>query len=167
VHFEIVHEFDIPLDALELAVLSPDLIENLSPRLTNIETIKQVSHSMEDGIFERVWSYRANVKIPGFAKPYVTPEMLGWDEQSSYDLKKHRAEWNIVPHVKPAWRKFFASKGTYQLVKKGEGSARVIDGDLSLEVPLLRQVAERRILREVKRTFDAEASALRDLATLV
>jgi len=167
VHFEIVHEFDIPLDALELAVLSPDLIQTLAPLLTNIETIKQVSHSMEDGVFARVWTYRANVKIPGFARPYITPDMLGWDEQSSYDLKKHRAEWTIVPHVKPAWRKFFASKGTYQLVRKGEGSARVIEGDLLLKVPLVQQLAERTIMREVKRTFDAEATALRDLATLV
>ncbi len=165
-HFEIVHEFDIPLDALELAVLSPDLVETLAPLLTNIETIKQVSHSMSDGIFERVWSYRANVKIPGFAKPYVTPEMLGWNEESAYDLKKHRAEWKIVPHVKPAWRKFFNSKGSYRLVRKGEGSARLIEGELSLEVPLLRKVAEKRIMREVKKTFDAEAEALRGLATL-
>jgi hypothetical protein len=167
VHFEIVHEFDIPLDAVELAVLSPDLIEKLAPRLVNIETLKQVSHSMNDGVFERVWSYRANVKIPGFAKPYVTPDMLGWNEESSYDLKKHKAEWTIVPHVKPAWRKFFKSKGTYRLLRKGEGSARVIEGDLSLDVPLLRKVAERRILREVTKTFDAEAATLRDLATLV
>jgi Protein of unknown function (DUF2505) len=166
VHFEIVHEFDIPLDALELAVLSPDLIETLAPLLTNIETIKQVSHSMNDGVFERVWAYRASVKIPGFAKPYVTPEMLGWNEESSYNLKKHVAEWQIVPHVKPAWRKVFASKGTYRLVKKGEGSARIIEGDLSLQVPLFRKVAEKRIMREVKRTFDAEAEALRGLATL-
>ena len=166
-HFEIVHEFDIPLDAVELAVLSPDLVARLAPRLTNIETVKQVSHEIHDGVFDRVWSYRANVKIPGFAKPYVTPEMLGWDERSSYHLKKHRAEWSIVPHVKPSWRKFFKAKGTYSLVARGEGSARVIKGDLSLEVPLVRKVAERLILNEVKKTFEAEAETLRDLATLV
>lgn len=167
VHFEIVHEFDIPLDAVELAVLSPDLVGKLAPRLANIEMLEQVSHELKDGVFDRVWSYRANVKIPGFAKPYVTPEMLGWDERSSYNLKKHRAEWSIVPHVKPAWRKFFKAKGTYALVQKGEGSARVIKGDLSLNVPLVRKVGERMILNEVKKTFEAEAATLRDLATLV
>lgn len=165
--FEIVHEFDIPLDAIELAVLSPNLIEKLAPRLVNMETVEQVSHSMTNGVFERVWSYRANVKIPGFAKPYVTPEMLGWDEHSSYDLKTHTAKWTIVPHVKPAWRKFFKSTGTYTLVTKGEGSARVIEGHLVLDVPLVRKVAEPMILNEVKKTFEAEAHTLRDLATLV
>jgi hypothetical protein len=167
VHFEIVHDFDIPLDAVELAVLSPDLIATLAPLLPNIETLEQVSHSMNGALFERVWAYRANVKIPGFAKPYVTPEMLGWDERSTYDLKKHKAEWKIVPHVKPAWRRFFASKGTYRLIRKGEGTTRVIEGDLSLKVPLVQKVAEQRIMREVKKTFDAEAAALQKLATLV
>jgi hypothetical protein len=167
VHFEIVHDFDIPLDAVELAVLSPSLIEKLSPRLTNMETVEQRSHSMTNGIFERVWSYRANVKIPGFAKPYVTPDMLGWDEHSSYDLKTHTATWTIVPHVKPAWRKFFASTGTYTLVANGEGTSRIIQGDLTLEVPVVRKVAEPMIVNEVKKTFEAEAATLRELATLV
>jgi hypothetical protein len=166
VRFEIVHEFDIPLDAVELAVVSPSLIETLAPRLSNVETVEQLSHSMHDGVFRRVWSYRANIKLPRFAKPYVTPDMLGWNEESSYDLEKHSAKWSIVPHVKPAWRKFFTSTGTYRLVRRGEGSARVIEGDLSLDVPLVKQVAERAILREVRKAFDAEALALRDLATL-
>lgn len=165
--FEIVHQFDLPLDAVELAVLSPDLFAALAPRLPNIETLKQLSHSVRDGVFERVWSYRANVKVPGFARPYVTPEMLGWNEESSYDLERHSARWSIVPHAKPAWRDFFASTGTYRLVPRGDdGSARVIQGDLSLEVPFARQLAERAILREVRKAFDAEALALRDLATL-
>jgi hypothetical protein len=167
VRFEIVHQFDIPLDAVELAVVSPDLVATLAPRLPNIETLKQLSHSMRDGVFERVWSYRANVKVPGFARSYVTPDMLGWNEESSYDLERHFARWAIVPHVKPSWRKFFVSTGTYRLERKGEGSARVIEGDLSLEVPVAKHVAERAILREVRKAFDAEAWALRDLATLV
>ncbi len=165
--FEIVHEFDIPLDAVELAVLSPDLLRKLLPRLKNMESVEQKSHSMRGGVFERVWSYKANVNVPRFAKPYVTPEMLGWDEHSSYDLKKHQAKWTIVPHVKPAWRKYFKAEGTYSVVPRGEGSARVIRGEIALEVPLVRQVAERMILSEVKKTYDAEAATLRDLATLV
>jgi hypothetical protein len=167
VRFEIVHTFAIPLDAVELAVVSPDLVLALAPRLANVETLHQLSHSAHDGVLERVWSYRANVKIPGFARPYVSPEMLGWNEESSYDKEKHFATWLIVPHVKPAWRRFFVSAGTYRLVRKGEGSARVIEGHLSLEVPVVKELAERAILREVRKAFDAEAAAIRDLATLV
>ena len=165
-HFEIIHEFDIPLDAVELAVLSPDLIEHLAPKLPSLEKVEQKEHSMKNGVFERVWSYHANVPIPAFASKYITRDMLGWEERSRYDLKTHIARWTIVPNVKPAWRRFFHSEGTYELVPSGGGTRRVILGDLDLEVPLVHQVAERMILAEVKKTFEAEAATLRDMATL-
>lgn len=166
-HFRIVHEFDIPLDAVELAVLSPNLIDRLAPRLPSIELVQQREHAMKNGKFERVWTYQANVKVPAFAQAYITREMLGWDEHSIYDLKTHTAKWKIVPKVKPAWRKFFNSSGTYELVPHKDGTRRVISGELELRVPVVRKVAERMILAEVKKTFEAEAATLRDMATLV
>jgi len=166
--FEIVHEFDIPLDALELAVISPDLVNDIARKLPNIESVQQKDHILKDGRLERVWSYKANVKIPAFAQSYVTPEMCAWDERSTYDIKRHASEWTIQPHVKPEWRKFFAAKGTYALTGLGSGrTRRTVAGQIELRVPLVRQVAEKLILAEVKKTFDAEADTLRELATLV
>ncbi len=164
--FEIVHEFDIPLDAIELAVLSPRLVEQLATRLPDMQ-VTQKSHELTDGVLRRVLSYAAHVKIPDFARPYVTPEMLSWDEHTTYALKTHDAKWDIVPGVKPEWQKYFQSSGTYSLVPRGDGSARVVRGNLELVVPLVRAVAERLILNEVKKSFEAEAASLRDLATLV
>jgi hypothetical protein len=52
-------------------------------------------------------------------------------------------------------------------VPRGDGSARIIRGDLDLNVhAVVRAVAERLIVNEVKKTFEAEAVTLRDLATL-
>jgi hypothetical protein len=168
VHFEVVHEFDIPLDALELAVISPNLFNELSSRLANIESVQQKEHVLKDGRLERLWSYRANVRIPAFATRYVTPEMCCWDEKSTYDIKRHASEWTILPHVKPEWRKLFAAKGTYSLAQLVSGrTRRTVSGSVELRVPLVRQVAEKLIVGEVKKTFDAEAETLRELATLV
>lgn len=166
--FEIVHEFDIPLDALELAVISPDLVNDIGKRLPNIESVRQTDHVLEGGRLERVWSYKANVKLPAFAKNYVTPEMCAWDERSVYDIKRHASEWTIHPHVKAEWQRYFDAKGTYTLTALGSGrTRRTVTGHIELRVPLVRQVAEKLILGEVKKTFDAEAETLRDLATLV
>ena len=167
-HFEIVHEFDIPLDALELAVISPTLCQKLAHRLPNMESIQQKEHILQDDRLERVWSYRANMRLPPFARAYVTPEMMAWDERYIYDIKKHTAEWSIVPHVKTEWRKYFVASGTYELTPLDSGrTKRTIVGAVELRVPFLRQVAEKLIVGEVRRTFDAEAETLRDLATLV
>jgi hypothetical protein len=170
VDFEIAHEFDIPLDALELAVISPSLVEKLGPKLSKsgIETLKQKAYSLANGVLDRVWHYQANVKIPGFANGYVTREMCAWDEESTYDLKAHASRWTIVPNIKPEWQKFFSASGTYRIVPLGDGRAkRIVCGTLELRVPVVRQVAERMILNEVKKTFEAEAATLRDMATLI
>ncbi len=166
--FEVIHEFDIPLDALELAVISPNLFQELSKRLHSIESVAQKEHVLTNFQLDRLWSYRANVKIPAFAAKYVTPEMCAWDEKSTYDIKLHFSEWTILPHVKPEWRKLFTAKGTYQLVQLDSGrTRRTVIGTLELRVPLVRQVAEKLILGEVRKSFDAEAETLRELATLV
>jgi hypothetical protein len=168
VHFEIVHEFDIPLDALELAVISPNLCQKLANRLPNLESVQQKEHTLKDSRLERVWSYRANIRLPAFARAYVTPEMMAWDERSTYDIKKHASEWSIVPRMKPEWRKFFAAMGTYLLTTLDSGrTKRTINGTVELRVPVLSQVAEKLIVAEIRKTFDAEAETLRDLATLV
>lgn len=167
-HLEIIHEFDIPLDALELAVISPSLCSKLAQRLSNMEKLQQKEHVVQGDRVERVWSYRANIRLPDFAKAYVTPEMMAWDERSVYDIKRHTADWTITPHLKPEWRKYFDAKGTYELKELDSGrTKRIISGIIDLRVPVLRQVAEKLIVGEVKKTFDAEAETLRDLATLV
>lgn len=167
--FEIVHDFEIPLDALELAVLSPDLVSSLKTRLKNMEDVRQTEHSLESGVLHRVWAFQASVKlpVPVFAKKLVTREMLSWDETSVYDLKTHSASWNVRPNVKPEWQKFFQAEGKYTLVATERGKTRrSVEGELFLRVPVVQKMAERAILGEVRRMFDAEAETLRDMATL-
>ncbi len=166
-HFEIVHEFDIPLDAVELAVISPNLCQKLAHRLPTMESIQQKEHVLRDDKLERVWSYRANIRLPQFAHAYVTPEMMAWEERSNYDIRKHASQWSITPRVKPEWRKYFSASGTYDLARLDSGrTKRTVTGAVELRVPVLRQVAEKLIVGEVRKMFDAEAETLRDLADL-
>jgi hypothetical protein len=83
-------------------------------------------------------------------------------------MKHHSSRWTIEPHIKPAWKKYFEAKGTYELVTLGPGrTRRVVRGDVDVRVTsIVRKVAERMIVGEVRKTFDVEAATLRDLATL-
>ena len=76
-----------------------------------------------------------------------------------------------MPHVKPEWRNMFAAKGTYSRAELGSGrTRRTVTCSVELRVRVigpLRQVAEKLIVGEVRKTFDAEAETLRELATLV
>jgi hypothetical protein len=171
VHFEVAHEFDIPLDALELAVLSPNLVDKFSSKAlqlrVGIERITERSRSLHGGVLERTWHYQANISIPKFARGYVTKEMCAWDEQSVYEMARHRGTWSVSPNVKPEWRRYFESRGTYEIQPLDGGrSRRVVRGEVQLRVRVVRQVAERLIVNEVKKAFEAEAATLHDLATL-
>lgn len=171
VRFTVAHEFDIPLDALELAVVSPDLAAGLVSQLAAGQDrptgITQTEHHLEGTRLNRVLSFQANVRLPAFARGVVTREMCAWDERTTYDLRRHEADWVIEPRVKPEWRRFFRAAGTYALLPLGEDrTRRVVEGELALDVPVVRQVAERMIMAEVRKTFDAEAKALRQMATL-
>jgi hypothetical protein len=165
VQFEIAHEFDIPLDALELAVVSPSLVEKFGAKVRelrgSIETIRERTRTWQDGVLERVWHYQADIRIPQFARAYVTREMCAWDERSVYQMSRHQGQWTITP-------KYFASSGTYEIQPLGGGrSRRIVRGELELRVRVFRQVAERLIVSEVKKAFEAEAATLRDMATLI
>ncbi|HWL89193.1 MAG TPA: DUF2505 family protein [Polyangiaceae bacterium] len=167
--FEITHEFEAPLDALELAILSPNLIDKVERGLPNVERVKQTTHKLVGRVLERIWNYKPNVKVPAFAQPYVTLDMLAWDERSVYSLDTHSSQWVITPSVKPEWSKYFRASGTYALVSGSNGvTRRVVSGEAELNVPrVMKNLGERVIVAEVKKTFDAEAAILRDLATLV
>jgi hypothetical protein len=172
VHFEIVHDFDIPLDALELAVISPTLANKFEATVhrlnVGIQQVTERSRSLKNGTLERVWHYQARINLPKFARGYITPEMTAWDEQSVYEMVRHRGRWTMIPNGKPAWRKYVSASGTYEIQPLEEGrSRRVVKGDLELRVRMVRQVAERLIVAEVKKAFEAEASTLREMATLI
>jgi hypothetical protein len=169
--FEIVHEFGVEAGAIERAAVSPRLVDELGAKArqlgVGIEKIVERSRSLRAGVLERVWHYQANVTIPAFARPYVTREMCAWEEHSTYELSKHCGTWRIVPNVKPEWRKYVSSAGTYRIEALAETRCRrVIRGEFELRVGVFRPIAERLVLAEVKKAFGAEAATLEDMAIL-
>ncbi len=144
-HFRIAHDFEIPRDALELAFLSPDLMGKLHERLNGMRAVQR-KHELRDGVLERVWLYKRNVRL-----------------HAVYKLADHESTWE----VERKGRSWFTAKGTYQLVSVGEAKTqRVVEGDVELRVPVVNKVAERMILAQVKKAFETEAETLRDMATL-
>ena len=123
--FDISHEFDVPLDALELAMMSPDLAAMMSRHWDGIESIKAVTHELSDDTFERVWCFQAKAPLKALQGYNVTREMMAWHEHSSYRRADHTAEWHIVPKDPSArWREYFTAKGTSQLTPLADGRTR-------------------------------------------
>jgi hypothetical protein len=164
VRFEIVHDFDVPLDAVEAAALSPELGARLARRLTRIESVETLDHAREDGAVRRVLRFQASAPLSLFRGTTVARDAMAWQEHWSYRLSEHTATWAVLP--KEQYRRYFRSEGTYRLEPCGPGrTRRTVVGELEIQIALMRGVAERMALSEVKKTYDAEADTLRELAT--
>lgn len=164
--FEITHEFDAPLDAVELAILSPELgvlmARALSPLIESIETVE---HVIERGLFRRVLRFQANAPLPIFRGYDVARDAMSWEETSVYRLSEHASSWSVAPREQ--YRRYVHSSGTYQLEKAPEGrTKRRVVGEFEIKAGLLSRLIERMALKEVRKTYDAEAATLRTLSTL-
>jgi hypothetical protein len=180
VHFEISHELDAPLDAVELAVLSPDLGAMLSrelgpaaggagkPRASfspAIESVETLEHVFKDGELRRVLRFQANAPLAMFRGHAIARDAMAWDERSIYRLADHASTWEVLPKVE--WRRFVRSEGTYRLEAFEPGrTRRTVTGDLEIHLAVFGPLVARMALSEVRKTYDAEAETLRRLATL-
>lgn len=173
--FEIAHEFDAPLDAVELAVLSPHLGSMLARSLVSaasatasmasIESVETVEHVLEGGELRRVLRFQASAPLPLFKGHAVARESMAWDEHSTYRLATHSSQWTVLPRRE--WRRYVRSEGTYRLERiEGGRTRRVVSGEIEVKLAVLGHFVERMAIAEVKKTYDAEAETLRELATL-
>jgi hypothetical protein len=168
VHFEIAHEFDAPVDAIELAFLSPEmgamLASALAPGILSVET---VLHEVKDGELRRILRFQASAPLNLFKGRTIAQEALSWETSITYPIGRHTSTWEVAP--KEQYRRYFRSKGTYRFDPAPDGrTRRTVSGDLEIfvPVPMVSGIVERVALSEVRKTYDAEAETLRKLATL-
>ena len=94
--------------------------------------------------------------------------MCAWDEETVYDDEQAPGPLDDHAEREAGVAKVLLVVGDLRGAEPRRGrSRRVIEGELELRVRVVRQMAERLILSEVKKAFEAEAATLRDMATLI
>lgn len=162
--FEIQHEFDAPLDAIELAVISPDLGALLARSLPKMAAVETIEHRIEDGACHRVIRFQASAPLAIFERARVAREAMAWEEHWTYRLRDHASSWVVEP--RPEYRKYLISEGTYRLEALPDGrTRRIVNGTIGIQVAMVGAIAERMAVAEIRKTYDAEADTLRRLAT--
>lgn len=152
--FRLEHDFpDIPVDLFERYLNHPELIEMLDamPAFRSRELVSE-----EDlGGGRKKWRFKvvAGGEIPPAARKVMTEEMLTWHEDARFEPAEHCIHWTITP-FKMADK--FDCKGIWKLTPRGEGTHRVIEGELTIKVPLVGKVVEQFIVGELKRNYDVE-----------
>lgn len=168
--FTISHELDAPLDAVELALLSPELGPRLGQKVPSLESVVTVEHAIEGGALRRVLRFQASAPLPIFRGLDVAREAMVWEETTTYHLGEHASRWSVEPlgfRSVADRRRYFRSEGTYRLEPlPGGRTRRCVEGSLEVRVPVLGPLVERMAMAEVRRTYDAEADTLRELSVL-
>ncbi len=170
--FEISHELDAPIDAIELALMSPDLAGCLLERVDAMGAIDVREHEVSDTQFRRTWRFEAKAPLKILSAYDVTREMMIWDEVWEYDRTTHVASSHIVPRpgVDPDanWRKRLQSGGRYSLDRLGDGRARrTVVGHMKIGLRMIGPMVERIAVGELRKAYAAEAEALLSLCSLV
>lgn len=126
------------------------------------ESVETVRHDLDDHTLERVLRFQGKAPLAMFSGHDVAREAMCWEEHSSYRRGDHAATWSV--HIADQYAKYFESSGDYRLEALGGGrTARIVEGHLNVNVKLIRFVAERVAIKEVRKTYEAEAASLRVL----
>ncbi len=175
VYFQFQHEFDISLDALELAVMSPVLSDRFRLHLPRMDMLEQTEHVLENAELKRTWLFRPGLALPKAAAQFGTlvkgfslTDSWTVTEQSLYGLRRHARTWQLSfsRGEGHAHRRF--GDGEYGLYPLGRGrSRRIASGNIRLGVRGVGRAFESYLVTMVSSLYDAEAQSLRELVSLV
>jgi hypothetical protein len=154
--FRLEHEFpDIPVEVFEEHLNHPDLIKMLDkmPAFRSRDLVDK----KENGDGSTTWRFKvvAGGDVPSSVRKVMSEDMLTWHEDTRFVPAEHTIYWTIVPLAAKA-QSLLESKGIWKLIPNGKGTKRVIEGQITVKVPLVGRVVEQYLANELKRNYDVE-----------
>ncbi len=152
--FQLEHEFpDISLDFFEKYLNHPELNSMLSlmPAFRSRDLIEK--QELESG--EVHWRFKviAGGEFPPAVTKIISPEMFTWWENSHFVPAEHCIHFNIEP-LKAQGK--FEGSGQWRLIKQGNGTKRVIEGEMNVKIPFVGRIVESFLINELKKNYEVE-----------
>jgi hypothetical protein len=161
--FEIDDTFSATRAELEGLLEDPDLYPRMARELPGIERIELLDEEAGPELVQRRVRYTprdAAGRIPALARGRITPEMMVWVEESRFYRREHRIAYRVEPNLPAEWREQFVSQGEFRFTEVDGGVARRIAGEVVVRVPVFGGLVERRLVKELRESFRAEAAVL-------
>ncbi|MEZ4407360.1 MAG: DUF2505 family protein [Polyangiales bacterium] len=162
--FRVEAPVEATVEELYAVALDADAAAALPAFMPLLESVARVEHTqLGDGRVRIVDRYAPAFDPPPFARG-LTRESLGWDLVLTWDPSAFAAEFVIEPKVKPEWRRHADAGGVYRFERRGDRSARVIEGDVVIRAGLVGSLAERFAVGQLTKQFEGEARLLGEWA---
>ena len=158
-HWKFEHQVAAHRAKVERVVLDPRTTSVLPRYMPGIAKAQVLSREERGPITVVRKRFEPSMTLPAFAKG-VRPDMTQWVETVTWDHRRCEARFEIDANVPDEWKRYFQAEGMYRLEDRGGDTLRVIEGDLSVRVPLMGSFAERYIVGVLRDMFAGEARAL-------
>jgi hypothetical protein len=152
--FRLEHEFpDISVELFEKHLNHPELIAMLGamPAFRSRDLVEK--KDLGDGRVNWRFKVVAGGDIPKSAQKVVSPEFLTWHEDTRFEPKEHTIYWKIDPLQKKV---DVDAHGIWKLIPSGQGTKRVIEGNITVKMPIVGKVVEGFLASELKKNYDVE-----------
>jgi len=152
--FQFEHEFpEISMELFEKYLNHPVLNKKLSsmPGFKSRDMLEE--QKLPGG--ETLWKFKvvAGGDVPASMQKLLPDNLLTWMETSRFVPNDHAIHWQIEPLIAKGK---FEGKGSWALSKKGKGTKRVIDGEISVKIPFVGKVIESFIVEQLRRSYEVE-----------
>ena len=128
-----------------------DRLPDIVPYLEDIQQIRTVSRTEEPGrvLLHNVWV--ADRELPAFAKGFLKPHMLQWDDHAEWRDQDRRCHWRLETYFGDGVR----CSGTNTFLAIDPQTTRVVlEGDLLIDldrIPGVPRLLARRVGPQVER----------------
>jgi hypothetical protein len=140
--FHLEQVFAAAPEQVAAAFADPDLYDALDalPKLGRPEV---VAHDADGDIVKLQVRYRFTGHLSPAATAVLDPERLTWVEHAAHDLSKLEVGYRLVADH---YADRFSSSGRYRFVRDGDGTRRIVDGQIKVKALLVGGAVERAIV---------------------
>jgi len=153
VRFRIRTRYAAPVDTVARAYADPALYEAFAglPRADRPEVL---DHRVDgDTVVLRV-RWRFSAPLSPAARAVIDPKRLTWVEESTHDIARREVTFRMIPDH---YRDRFRCSGGYRFESDGDGSLRIVEGDLRIKAPLVGGTVEKAIVSGLEDQLTSEA----------
>lgn len=151
--YRLEQHYSAPPDALGRAFADPGFYAALAgqEQFGRPEVISREKHGATVRLAVR---YRFTGSLSPAARKVLDPGRLTWVEHSTHDLSAGSVEFRLSPDH---YADRFRASGRYHFVPTGDGSLRVVEGEVVVRAPLVAGAVERAIVSGLRDHLSAEA----------
>lgn len=156
--FSMTHRFDCTPEQLW------DIFESrrFDERLEEVSGVRRevLEEREEDGVIHKKLRCISLKELPGMMKKALGTEHLEFEQTNRLDRSQNILEWDVVT---PFLTDRVDAGGTTRVKADGKGCARTIDGEISIQLPLVGKKMEKKLADNLRESYEKAAEIAREM----